>query len=214
MDVFYVSEEVSSPLYMQIALDIASRIASGEFREKSKIYGRSVMSSEYGVSPETIRRSLKLLADMHVVDIRQSSGAIVLSSKNAQEYVDRFKERANTHALHIQLKNLVAEQNKISKQITNITNMITRTSVRWSHSNPLQNFEIDVEKGSPVVGKSINDLNFWHATGATIVAIRSGEKITLSPGPYAVLSANDTIVFIGNQSAVNAVTMFVSPQKK
>lgn len=208
-----MSEEVAPPLYLQIALDIASRIAHGEFKEKSKIYGRSVMSSEYGVSPETIRRSLKLLADMRVVDIKQSSGAVILSSKNAQEYVDRFKEQSNTHSLHIQLKSLVAEQNKISKQITNITNMITRASVRWSHSNPLQNFEIDVDTDAPVVGKSISDLNFWHATGATIVAIRHGDKITLSPGPYAVISPNDTIIFIGNQSAVNAVTMFVSPKK-
>ncbi|HBR01387.1 MAG TPA: GntR family transcriptional regulator [Ruminiclostridium sp.] len=208
-----MTEEVSSPLYLQIALDIAARIARGEFKEKSKIYGRSVMSSEYGVSPETIRRSLKLLSHMRVVDIKQGSGAVILSKKNAQEYVDRFKERSNTRSLQLQLKNLVAEQSKINKKIVNITNTITRATVRWSNTNPLQNFEIDVHKNSPVVGKSISELNFWHATGATIVAIRRSEKIILSPGPYFVMSVNDTIVFIGNQSAVNAVTMFISPKK-
>ena len=213
MDVFLLSQEVSSPLYQQIALDIASRIACGEFIENSKIYGRSVMSSEYGVSPETIRRSLNLLEDMHVVDIRHGSGTVVISRKNAQDYIDRFKEQANAHSLHAQLKNLVAEQNKVGKQITNLSKKITRVRVRWSHSNPLQNFEIDVEKNSPVVGKSINELNFWHVTGATIVAIRREEKIILSPGPYAVLSVDDTIIFIGNQSAVNAVSMFISAKK-
>lgn len=213
MGVLYLKENVSPPLYMQIALDIASRIARGEFKENSKIYGRSVMSSEYGVSPETIRRSLKLLSDMRVVEIKQSSGTVILSSKNAIEYVDRFKDQASTHSLHLQLKSLVEEQNNLGKEITNLTNMITRTSVKWSHSNPLQNFEIDVNDDSPLVGKSISELNFWHATGATIVAIRRGEKIILSPGPYAVISANDTIIFIGNQLAVNAVNIFVSPQK-
>lgn len=207
-----MNESVSPPTYLKIALDIASRIASGEFKENSKIYGRSVMSSEYSVSPETIRRALKLLSDMQVVDIKRSSGAIVLSRKSAQEYIHHFKGQASTQSLHLQLKNLVAEQNKLSKKIINLSNLITRTSVKWSHSNPLKNFEIDVKGDSPVVGKSINDLNFWHVTGATIVAIRRGEKIILSPGPYAVISENDTIIFIGDQSAVDAVTVLVNPK--
>jgi len=169
------------------------------------------MSSEYGVSPETIRRSLKLLSDMNVVEVKQSSGAIVLSRKNAQEYINRFKGRENTQSLHQQLKKLVGEQNKLSREIISISNMITRSSVKWSHSNPLKNFEVDIGAGSPVAGKSISELNFWHATGATIVAIRRKNEIILSPGPYAVLAENDTIIFIGDQSAVNAVTMFVNP---
>lgn len=205
-----MSENIVAPLYLQIALDIASRISRGELAENSRIYGRSVMSSEYGVSPETIRRSLKLLSDMEVIEIRQSSGAVVLSKKNAQMYVDRFRGQASTHLLHIQLKNLVAEQNKISKQITDITNLITRTSVKWSRNNPLQNFEIYIDEDSPIVGKSISDLNFWHATGATIIAIRRNDTIILSPGPYAIITAHDTLIFIGDQSAVNAVNMFVT----
>lgn len=209
-----MTENVSPPLYLQIAVDIASRIARGDLKEKSKIYGRSVMSSEYGVSPETIRRSLKLLSDMNVVDIKQSSGAVVLSKKSAEEYVDRFKGQVNTRSLHAQLKNLVAEQNRIGRQITDIAERIIRTDVKWSHFHPLQNFEIDVDESSAVVGRSISDMNFWHATGATIVAIRRGDNIILSPGPYAVISANDTIIFIGDQSAVNAVRMFVSPLKE
>lgn len=205
-----MSEKVAIPIYLKIALDIASRIARGEFKENSKIYGRSVMSSEYGVSPETIRRSLKLLSDMNVVEVKQSSGAIVLSKKNAQEYINRFKGRENTQSLNEQLKKLVDEQNKLSKKIINISKMITRSSVKWSHSDPLKNFEVDISKDSPVVGKSIYELNFWHATGATIVAVRRGKEIIISPGPYAILTENDTIIFIGDQSAVNAVTMFVN----
>ena len=44
-----------SSQYLQIALDLVSIIAKEEFSEGSKIYGRSVMASEYNVSPETIR---------------------------------------------------------------------------------------------------------------------------------------------------------------
>ena len=41
--------------YLQIALDLAGRVARGELPEGSRVYGRSIMASEYNVSPETIR---------------------------------------------------------------------------------------------------------------------------------------------------------------
>ncbi len=211
---FLLMPDVVTPVYLQIAVDIASRIARGEFKENTKIYGRSVMSSEYGVSPETIRRSLNLLADMKVVEIKQSSGATVISRKNAQEYINRFKGHANTQSLHAKLKNLVKEQNQISKKIINISNMITRSSVKWSNSAPLKHFEIEVPLESPVAGKSISELNFWHATGATIVAIKRKDQIILSPGPYAIIEYEDTIIFIGDQSAVDAVNSFVLSRKE
>ena len=37
--------------YLQIALDLAGLIAKGELPEGSRIYVRSVMASEYSVSP-------------------------------------------------------------------------------------------------------------------------------------------------------------------
>jgi len=91
--------------------------------------------------------------------------------------------------------------------------MLSKNSAKWSISNPLENFEIDVHATSPAVGKSIKELNFWHATGATIVALRREGKLILSPGPYVVISSNDTIIFIGDQSAVDAVTLFLNPKK-
>ena len=56
-----MSRTVKAAQYLQIALDIATRIARGELAEGSRIYGRSVMSSEYSVSPETIRRALRTI---------------------------------------------------------------------------------------------------------------------------------------------------------
>ena len=74
--------------YLHIARDLAARIAKGEFPEGGKLFGRSMLASEYGVSPETIRRALRLLADMKVVEIKAQSGAIVLSTDNARRYLD------------------------------------------------------------------------------------------------------------------------------
>ena len=60
--------------YTRIAISLAERIASGQLKEGDKISGRSKLSPEYNVSPETIRRALRLLADMKVVEVKEQSG--------------------------------------------------------------------------------------------------------------------------------------------
>ena len=52
-----------------VARDIAGGIAKGERMEGSIIPGMSIMASKYGVSPETIRRAISLLADRDVVEV-------------------------------------------------------------------------------------------------------------------------------------------------
>ena len=64
-------------------MSIASRIADGEFQENTRISGRSTLSSEYQVSPETVRKALNLLADMDIVRTVEGSGTIVLSKPYA-----------------------------------------------------------------------------------------------------------------------------------
>ncbi len=68
---------------------LASSLAS--FRRAAGLtHGRSVTSSEYSVSPETIRRALKRLADMKVVSVKPQSGAAVLSADSARRYLERY----------------------------------------------------------------------------------------------------------------------------
>ncbi|WZU02851.1 hypothetical protein MGH68_08340 [Erysipelothrix sp. D19-032] len=45
------------PRYQQIAMDIAARIARNDFEEGQRISGRSVLSSEYAVSPRDNSKS-------------------------------------------------------------------------------------------------------------------------------------------------------------
>ena len=87
----------SQPVYAQIALDIASRIAREDLKENTRISGRSLMSSEYGVSPETIRRSLGLLEETGIVEVRHNSGAIIKSKQQALLYLERFSGNNDVH---------------------------------------------------------------------------------------------------------------------
>ena len=60
---------IVSPVYQQIATDIASKIASGHYQVGEKIYARSVLASQYGVSAETARRAIAILADVDIVAV-------------------------------------------------------------------------------------------------------------------------------------------------
>ena len=209
-----MKQSVVPSQYLQIALDLATRIAKGELVEGSRIYGRSVMASEYNVSPETIRRALRLLADMKVVEIKPQSGAIVLSADSARRYIKNFEEGADVHAMRAQLKSLLEEYDQLSRRLTEtVTALIKSRETFAAAGEPLPNYEVPVPKDSPLIGKSIGALKFWQSTGGTIVAIRRGQTVILSPGPYAELYGGDIIVLVGSPAAAEAAHHLVSAKE-
>lgn len=160
--------------YLQIALDLATRIARGELPEGSRIYGRSVMASEYNVSPETIRRALRLLADMKVVEVKPQSGAVVLSADSARRYIANFEENADVHALRQQLRDLMAEYTDLSHRMADtVTALIKSRDTFAAAGEPLPNYEVPVPKDSPLIGKSI---------GAEILAVHRRHHRRYPPG--------------------------------
>lgn len=200
--------------YLQIALDLARRIAKGELPEGSRIYGRSVMASEYNVSPETVRRALRLLADMKVVEVRPQSGAVVLSADCARRYIANFEEDSDVRLLRTQLKQLMAEYDDLHRRLTDtVTALMQGRGMFAPASEPFPNYEIPIPADSALIGKSIGALHFWSTTGATIVAIRRGRTTILSPGPYAELYAGDVIVFVGNAAAAEAAHHLVTTKE-
>ena len=200
--------------YLQIALDLARRIAKGELPEGSRIYGRSVMASEYNVSPETIRRALRLLADMKVVEVKPQSGAVVLSADSARRYIENFEENSDIRALREQLRELMAEYADLHRRMAEtVTALVKSRDTFAAAGEPLPNYEVPVPKDSPLIGKSLGALKFWQSTGATVVAIRRSQTVILSPGPYAELYAGDVLVLVGNSSAAEAAHRLVATKE-
>lgn len=204
-----MDNRITPPVYSQIALDIALRITRGELKENTKVHGRSVMASQYGVSPETIRRAMKLLEDMQVVEVKQHSGAIILSADNAANYVEKFSAQNDIREHQRALKQLLREQQLLTQKITEQANAIVRINEKFSKTNPFNNYEVDVPADSPLLGKTLGELKFWQETAATVIAIRRSDRIILSPGPYAVLQADDTLIFVGDLSCITAVEAFI-----
>ncbi len=205
-----MKQTVVTAQYLQIALDLASRIAGGELKEGSKIYGRSMMASEYGVSPETIRRALRLLSDMKVVDVKPQSGAVVLSVDNAKRYISSFGEHSDTKALRAKLREIVTQYNELNREVNAVAAALLKSQQTFiSATEPFPNYEVVVPGDSPLIGKNIGSLKFWQSTGATIVAIRRGQTVILSPGPFAELYGGDVVIFVGTPSAAEAANRFV-----
>lgn len=197
--------------YLQIALDLATRIAGGEMPEGSRIYGRSVMASEYAVSPETIRRALRLLADMKVVEVKPQSGAVVLSADSARRYIANFGESAETHALREQLRKILEEYRALDHHLNEVVNALVRGQETYAAAaEPFPNYEVTVPDDSSLLGRSLGSLKFWQSTGGTVVAIRRGRTEILSPGPYAELYGGDVLILVGSPAAAAAAERFVS----
>lgn len=103
--------------YMRIAISVAERIAAGELREGEKISGRSKLSSEYEVSPETVRRAIQLLSDMRVVAVKEQSGVYVLSADNAKRYLQNFENRADLMSKRRKLRELIEEKEALNRRM-------------------------------------------------------------------------------------------------
>ena len=84
--------KVTSPRYQQIAADIAAKIASGHYKQGEKIYARSSLASQYGVSAETARRAVCVLSDMRIVDSTKGSGVVISSVENARRFIRQYQD--------------------------------------------------------------------------------------------------------------------------
>jgi K+/H+ antiporter YhaU regulatory subunit KhtT len=186
------------------------RIARGELKENTKVYGRSMMSTEYGVSPETIRRSMKLLDDMKIVEVKQNSGTMILSAEKAKLYVERFGTQNDIYLMQKKLNNLLEQQETIDKQIVDVVGSIININKNFSKANPFYNHEIQIPQNSSLTDHTLAELNFWQETNATVIGIRRDDKIILSPGPYVLILGDDILIYIGDVISSQAVYDFVN----
>lgn len=205
-----IFEKSSIPRYQKIALDIANAIYKGKIDEGKKLHGRSTLAGRYNVSPETIRRAIKLLEDVEVVKSSKGSGITVLSKDNAFSYINKFQNIESIASHKATLTSLLSKKRKLEDEIVKTINKIVDYSGRLSNISPITPLEIKVPSGCKLIGKSLSEVKFWQYTGATIVAIKRGESMILSPGPYATFLEEDILLVIGEEEVYNAVRLFLA----
>lgn len=202
---------IVSPIYQQIATDIASKIASGHYEVGEKIYARSVLASQYGVSAETARRAIAILSDMEIVDTTKGSGVIIKSAENAIKFIRQYNDVKTVNDLRNEILDKLELQKKENDSLKEqIIKLLDKTD-RFKSINPFLPFEIRIFKETPYLEKNIAEINFWHNTSATVICIKRNGCLEMSPGPYAVLRENDILYFVGDEDCYERVNKFLYP---
>jgi len=201
------------PIYQKIALDIANKIYTGEIKEDTILYGRSILAGKYNVSPETIRRAVKILEDIDVVKSVKGKGVIVLSSDKAYSFIKKYQDITNISSYKSTLRDLIDAKAEMDVRIIDTIGKIIDYSNRLEIINPLVPVQFEIRSDCKYIGDTAANTNFWQNTGATIVAIKRGEELIISPGPYIEFLEGDIILAVGDQHIYNSVPMFLYDKK-
>ncbi|TJY41582.1 GntR family transcriptional regulator [Cohnella pontilimi] len=196
--------------YKSIALDIAQRIVSGEIPVGSKISGRSLLAGQYHVSPETIRKAIGLLKEENIVSVTQGKEITVISNRNAYEYITKHNYLKSVYSLKQDLQLLLQEKQNIDRRFESILTEIMEASDRLQNLKPYNPIELKIHSHSHVIGMTIASLQFWQNTGATIIALRRGTNVSISPGPHVVLLEDDVLVVVGEEKAFEKTKQFIN----
>ena len=204
-------ESIITAKYQKVALEVAQRIVDGKYKVGEKIKSRSTIASNFGVFPETARKAINVLVDLDILEVKQGSGSIVLSKEKAEEFIEQFDSTNNIKSLS---RNIIATINHQKQEMDTMKKMIhafmNQSSLAKKHY-PFRPYELTVT-GPDKIGKSLSELNIWHQTGATIIAIQHKETLTLSPGPYASIKENDILYFVGDDQVLTRMDAFFNEE--
>lgn len=210
-----MNKKTTSPTYLGVAKDLALRISEGELKEGQKILGRSTLAGSYNVSSETIRRALHVLMDMKVVEIKPQSGIYIRSIENARQYLKMNTNENELKEKLDQLDDLKTNANTVIHDLLKTVDEIV--NIRYSHQTSddyFPTYRIRIPETSHLCGKMLGETRFWQHTGATVIAMQRKNKMILSPGPYAYLYGEDTLILVGTLDSIDKAKKLVAKERE
>lgn len=184
--------------YERIALDIAYSIVNEEWKVGELIKGRSTLAGKYSVSPETIRRALKLLEELSVVEVIEKRGILIRSISGAESFIKEHHSKDRILSLREDISKMIQEKRQIEDAVLERMETLIEQALIMKHVGIIHPLEFKVIEGSHLVGKSIGEVKFWEHTGATIIGINRMGQLLLSPGPKLVFFTGDIVYYVGN----------------
>lgn len=200
---------ISIPKYQQIAIDIASKIVKEEYTVGQKINGSASIAGQYKVSPETARRAFCILSDLDIVTTKKGSGMAIKSRSNAVEFLNQFSNRTTLETLKQSIMQNIERQQREFQALSNDLSDLISATEHFRSANPLMPFSLRITPDCKYKDKSIQELQFWQYTGATLVAIKRDNVLLRSPGPYASILENDVIYFVSQEDSDQRVRDFL-----
>lgn len=205
-----MSDKISIPVYEKIAIDIANRIYKGDFKIGEKLHGRSTLASEYNVSPETIRKAVKLLEDVNILQSTRGSGIEIISKENALKFINNFSKIETIKELQAKINTYLEERTKLDNALIESVNKLFDYTSKLKNTNPLVPIEIEIPSSCKYIGKTISDIKFWQNTGATVVGIKRNGELIISPGPYATIMEKDILLIIGDNNVYERTLSYLN----
>ncbi|WP_086349433.1 GntR family transcriptional regulator [Candidatus Enterococcus clewellii] len=199
---------VGLPRYQQIAVEIAERIVEGRYNVGEKIHARSTLAGNFNVSAETARKAINVLVDLEIMEVRHGSGAYVVSKENARVFVDKYKDVQSIQEIRQEILASVDRQQQELNNFSELLNLLVKQTKQARAVSPFMPYELKLTNEAKHLEKSVVELNIWHETGATIIAIQTDQQMILSPGPYAKLSVNNIVYFVGNELTLQRMNNF------
>lgn len=206
-------KQISLPRYQQIAVEIAERIVDGRYVVGEKIHARSTLASNFNVSAETARKAINVLVDLEIMEVRHGSGAFVHSKENAQIFVQKFKDVQSIQEIRQEILLSVDRQQQELDNFSQLLTKLVNQTKQARELSPFLPYELHLTSEAQHLEKSVNELNVWQETGATIVAIQTETALMLSPGPYAKLSSGNIVYFVGSELSLQRMNHFFYPKE-
>ena len=201
-------KRITLPRYQQIAVDIAERITENRYSVGEKLHARSTLASTYGVSPETTRKAINVLVDLGIMEVKHGSGVYVASKERAKNFALQYRDVQSVQQLKNEIMVSVERQKAELNNFSAVLGTLVTQTKRLNTINPFVPFELVITAEAKHLEETVSELSFWQHTAATLIAIKHQDELLLSPGPYAKISANDTIYFIGNELSLQRVESF------
>ena len=152
-----------------------------------------------------------ILSDLDIVDTAKGSGVVIKSFENALKFVKQYAEIQTIQNLRNEIMDSVSRQSGELNYFNECLTKLIDYTDRFRSINPFMPFEIEITDITPYLNQSVQDVNFWHNTGATIIAIKRNQALILSPGPYVSFLEGDIFYFVGDENSLLRVKSFMYP---
>ncbi len=134
----------------------------------------------------------------------------ILSVEKAREFLRHYNEASSLESLKKELMESIGRQKEELDRFAAAIEELTDRAERYRAANPFVPYKITIDGKCTKIGRSLGEMNFWHHTGATVIAIMQGEELIVSPGPYAALTEGSILYYYGDQTCVERVYSFLT----
>ncbi|MGT2666320.1 GntR family transcriptional regulator [Streptococcus rifensis] len=187
--------------YQKIAVAVAKKIATGDYKVGQKIKSRTTLASLFHVSPETVRKGINILADHKIVTTKQGSGVWITSQDKALAFVQSYEQEHSLAIIRQDIEDKLESQRLEMKKLEQALEELFQQTKKSRGHFALQLYRLVLNKPLKEPNVSLNKRNIWQNSGATIVALARDETLKISPDPKLIPKQGDVLYFVGNEES-------------